>query len=127
MEEILPSAGAVLPPSTLHSTIPHRTHARYKTGSPPGGSLSAKPQGVRGQDKKMAKPKFVPDSILTDLLGARPIDREETPWTGESFHGTIATNLGGLAIRRSLANFLCRCTFDRACKEIDLVYRESSG
>jgi hypothetical protein len=48
-------------------------------------------------------------------------------WIREGAHGTLAVNLGWLVVKRSLANFLCRYTFDRACKEIDLVYRESSG
>jgi hypothetical protein len=35
--------------------------------------------------------------------------------------------LGWLVVKGSLVNFLCRYTFDRACKELDAVYRESCG
>jgi hypothetical protein len=33
--------------------------------------------------------------------------------------------LGWLVVRGSLVNLLCRYTFDRACRELALVYRES--
>jgi len=39
----------------------------------------------------------------------------------------LAVKLGWMVVKGSLVNFLCRYTFDRACRELDMVYRESSG
>jgi len=48
-------------------------------------------------------------------------------WLREGSAGGLAMKLGWLVVKGSLVNFLCRYTFDRACKELDMVYRESCG
>jgi hypothetical protein len=48
-------------------------------------------------------------------------------WLREGSAGGVAMKLGWLVVKGSLVNFLCRYTFDRACKELDMVYRESCG
>jgi len=46
---------------------------------------------------------------------------------GQGSAGGLAMKFGWLVVKGSLVNFLYRYTFDRACKELDLVYRESCG
>jgi len=48
-------------------------------------------------------------------------------WLRQGSAGGLATKLGWLVVKGSLVNFLCRYTFDRASRELDMVYRESSG
>ncbi|HVO85093.1 MAG TPA: hypothetical protein VMU60_11785 [Syntrophobacteria bacterium] len=48
-------------------------------------------------------------------------------WLRQGSAGGLAVKLGWLVVRGSLVNFLCRYTFDRACSELDVVYRASSG
>jgi len=48
-------------------------------------------------------------------------------WLREGSAGGLPMKLGWLVVKGTLVNFLCRYTFDRACKELDLVYRESCG
>jgi len=48
-------------------------------------------------------------------------------WLREGSPGGLAMKLGWLMVKGTLVNFLCRYTFDRACKELDMVYRESWG
>ena len=48
-------------------------------------------------------------------------------WLREGSAGGLAMKLGWLVVKGTLVSFLCRYTFDRACKELDLVYRESGG
>jgi hypothetical protein len=47
-------------------------------------------------------------------------------WLCEGSAGGFAMKLGWMVVKGSVVNFLCRYTFDRACRELDLVYRESS-
>jgi hypothetical protein len=48
-------------------------------------------------------------------------------WLRQGSRGGVAINLGWVVVKATLANFLCRYAFDRACKELDMVYRESFG
>jgi hypothetical protein len=48
-------------------------------------------------------------------------------WLRQGSTGGFAIKLGWLVVKGTLVNFLCRYTFDRACKELDMVYRESCG
>jgi hypothetical protein len=48
-------------------------------------------------------------------------------WLRQGSAGGLAMKLGWLVVKGSLMNFVCRYAFDRACKELDMVYRESSG
>jgi hypothetical protein len=48
-------------------------------------------------------------------------------WLGQGSPGGLAMKLGWLVVKGSVVKFLCRYTFDRACKELDMVYRESCG
>jgi hypothetical protein len=48
-------------------------------------------------------------------------------WLRAGSAGGFAMRLGWLVVKGSLVNFLCRYTFDRACKELDVVYRQSCG
>jgi hypothetical protein len=48
-------------------------------------------------------------------------------WLRHGSAGGLAVKLGWMVVKGSLVNFLCRYTFDRACRELDMVYRESSG
>jgi hypothetical protein len=48
-------------------------------------------------------------------------------WLGQGSPGGLAMKLGWLVLKGSLVNFFCRYTFDQACKELDMVYRESCG
>ena len=48
-------------------------------------------------------------------------------WLRQGSAEGLAMKLGWMVVKGSLVNFLCRYTFDRACKELDAVYRESCG
>jgi hypothetical protein len=48
-------------------------------------------------------------------------------WLRQGSTGGLAVKLGWVVVKATLVNFLCRYAFDRACKELDMVYRESFG
>jgi hypothetical protein len=47
-------------------------------------------------------------------------------WFKRSTAPGMAAEVGFILARKGLANYLCRCSFDHACRELEMVYRRSA-